>query len=611
MDIYTLYNKIFPIGGIDDNNRYANLTGDKINKVQLAEPALSVKEIVLTKKDTYDKNNQPNKYAYRIPIISIDNYRINQIDITSFKLDYTGFLPLLTFEFVDSSNTILSTTIPKDGSIISIYIGGQGDELYYKPIRQDFVLTNIRKVGGGDQNYGGYMKYRVYGKLNIPYGYRKESWCCGTCSSMQALFNLAVWTGLGFSTNFTNINTLDTMTWRNNQNGTYFDFMEDIAGHACYSPNTFFTSFIDQYNVLNFVECHSLLSHGGSKTDIPAMIYKCFPPQDIPDYKPGDTKTPNNQLPLKKGEDPLDNQFQRLSYYFLSNNDYFDGWSNFIEEYHEISNGGSALSDGMKTHVTYSDSNVGKWGFSVCDFVIRPVDNMERDTVTQQIKSLPEEVEQKSYIPLNLVHMANKDYVTNASSIDSMSNVESFNNFGEVDTSNMFKQYFFAEVQNKYQMKCMKKCGLKVKLQNYNPSVTKFSRVWVDIYDKNMNSNTQLSKMKIEEKVDNAYLEYQVQANDNLLKYDNEGVIDMIDNEDMKNKNWPRGEFNRALSGWYVVTEIEIEYNPRDNNLNMNLLLNRIEYQPNFKSDYLLAKKAVDIYKDENTIENILSNINK
>ena len=169
MDIDTLYNKIFPIGGIDDNNRYANLTGDKINKVQLAEPALSVKEIVLTKKDTYDKNNQPNKYAYRIPIISIDNYRINQIDITSFKLDYTGFLPLLTFEFVDSSNTILSTTIPKDGSIISIYIGGQGDELYYKPIRQDFVLTNIRKVGGGDQNYGGYLNFRVYGKLNVPY----------------------------------------------------------------------------------------------------------------------------------------------------------------------------------------------------------------------------------------------------------------------------------------------------------------------------------------------------------------------------------------------------------------------------------------------------------
>ena len=85
----------------------------------------------------------------------------------------------------------------------------------------------------------------------------------------------------------------------------------------------------------------------------------------------------------------------------------------------------------------------------------------------------------------------------------------------------------------------------------------------------------------------------------------------MVDNENMKNKNWPRGEFNRALSGWYVVTEIEIDYNPRDNNLNMNLLLNRIEYQPNFKSDYLLAKKAVDIYKNENTIENILSNINK
>ena len=54
----------------------------------------------------------------------------------------------------------------------------------------------------------------------------------------------------------------------------------------------------------------------------------------------------------------------------------------------------------------------------------------------------------------------------------------------------------------------------------------KFSRVWVDIYDKNMTQTPSCSKMKIEEKVDNAYIEYQVQANDILLKYDNEGVID-------------------------------------------------------------------------------------
>ena len=100
MDIDKIYSVIFPIGGVDDNNRYTDLTGDKINSVQLVEPSLSVTEFLLTKKETYDKNNRRYKYAYRIPLISLDEYIINPLDLTSFKLDYTGFLPMLTFEFV-------------------------------------------------------------------------------------------------------------------------------------------------------------------------------------------------------------------------------------------------------------------------------------------------------------------------------------------------------------------------------------------------------------------------------------------------------------------------------------------------------------------------------
>jgi len=598
MDINQIYSTIFPIGGVDDNNRYTNLTGDKINSVQLVEPSLSVSEFILTKKETYDKNNRRYKYAYRIPLISVDEYLINPLDITSFKLDYTGFLPLLTFEFVDSANAIMSTSVPKDGSIIKVYVGGNGDELYYKPIRQDFVLTSIRKVGGGADNMKGHqvIKYRVYGKLNVPYGYRKESWCSGESSAMQALFNIAIWTGLGFATNFTNPNTLDSMNWRNNETGTYFDFMEDITAHACYSPNTFFTSFIDQYNVLNFVECHSLLSHGGEKTDIPAMIYKCYPPQDLPEYDPVNEKTTKNQLPLNENDDDFDNSHQKLSYYFISNNKIFDGWSNYIQEYHEISNGGSALSDGLKTFVTYTDSNVGNWGMTNCSFCIRPIDNLKRDSASQKIESLPDEPTQDSYIPLNLVQMTCSEYLEEQSSVDNMTSVESVHNFGEVDTSNTFKQYYFAEVQNKYQMKCMKKCGLRVKLQNYNPAITKFSRIWVDIYDSNDVSKTQITKSQIYENIDTGdYLTYKDKKNANILSFDGESSKDMY------------GEYNRGLSGWYVVTEIEIDYNNKDNNLNMNLLLNRIEYRPCFKDEYVRARDAVNKkYKDDNIITELI-----
>jgi len=609
MDLQTIYNKIFPIGGVDDNNRYTELTGDKISSVQLVEPTLGVSEFILTKKDTYDKNNIPYKYAYRIPMVSIEDNIINPVDLTAFKLDYTGFLPTLMFEFMDPSNSVLSTEVPKDGTLIKVYIGGQGDELYYKPIRQDFVLTNIRKISSSG------MKYRVYGKLNVPYGYRKESWCSGKSTAMQALFNIAVWTGLGFATNFPNKNTLDIMNWRNNETGTYFDFMEDITAHACYSPNTFFTSFIDQYNVLNFVECHSLLSHGGKKDDVPAMIYKCYPPQELPPYEPGTEKTPQNQLPLKDGEDENNNAYQRLSYYFISNHFFFDGWSNYIESFQEISNGSSALSDGFRTHVTYSDSNVdNNFDGHVFDFLIRPIDNLKRDGSTQKIQSLPENVAQESYIPLNLMQMTKKEFLEELSSVDNMTNVESFNNFGEIDSSNTFPQYFFAEIQNKYQMKCLKKCGLKVKMQNYDPAITKFSRIWVDIYDEHPISSYQVSKderaeefIKKNSQSDYAteYREYIDRKNDNIINFEGEGVLDIINDGIGPSNYWPKEKYNRSLSGWYVVTEIELEYDHNDNNIRMNLTLNRIEYQPIFKSDYELAKKAVEIYKEHNLVEDI------
>ncbi len=608
LSIDKIYDTIFPLGGIDDNNRYINLKGSEIGSVQLVEPTLSVNEFKLDEAFVRrDSNNISYKYAYRIPLVAIEDYTINQTDITAFKLDYTEFLPTLSFEFVDTSNSILSTAIPKDGAIIKVYIGGNGDELYYKPIRQDFVLTSIRKIGGTDQNYGGYMKYRVYGKLNVPYGYRKEAWCAGKCNVMQALFNISVWIGLGFSTNFTNTNTLDKMKWTNVESGTYFDFIQDITAHACYSPNTFFTSFIDQYNVLNFVECHSLLSHGGDKTDIPAMIYRAMPPTEIPPFDPEtQEKTTKNQIPLKDGDDPLNNPHQKLSYYYLSNNDSFMGWTNFIEEYHEINNSNSSLSDGFRTYVNYSDTNQGDWDSETCEFHIRPIDNLLRDTSTQKIKPISETPSKDSYIPLNLMQITKEEYLENQSSVDNMTKVESFNNFGNIDTTNMFKQYFFAEVQNRYQMKCLKKCGLKVKLENYNPAVTKFSRVWVDIYDKNMMSNTEITKAEIRSNDRGLANEYKTKKNNNILKFEDEGVLDFIDDDERKNKNWPRGEYNRALSGWYVVTEIEIEYDPNDNNLKMNLTLNRIEYKPIFKNEYTVAKKAIDKYREENVIEDII-----
>lgn len=601
MNINDIYNKIFPLGNIDDNNRYINLTGDKINSVQLIEPTISVSPLVITNKEHQDKYNYPEKLAFRTPVISINGYKLNQLDITYFTLDYNSFIPTCTVEFVDSSNDLLSTNTLKDGSIIKIYIGGNGDENYYKPIRQDFLVTSVKKIDGTQQNTGGLMKYKVYGTLFVPFGYRKGSWSYNKSTALQTVFNLAVYTGLGFATNFTNPNSLDEMNWVNNENSTYFDFIQNVTEHACYSPNTFFTSFVDQFNVLNFVECHSLLSHGGKKTDTPAIIYS-----NIGDDYSNEYTGNNKNISYKAStEEVVNNGSQKVSYYFISNNEIYSGWSNFIEEYTEINNGYSSISDGYIKHISYSDSNTGNWGTKNCEFIIRPIDNLTREYSTQDISNLPDEATQDSYIPLNLMKTTSPDYNENDyASVDDLSSVESFTSYGEVDTTNTFKQYYFAEAQNKYQMKCLKKCGLRVILQNYNPSITKFSRIWVDIYDKNMLSSEQIkgyTKLRNDSK---EIQNYKDAFNDNILKFDDEGINDVNDN----NKNSPRGEYNRALSGWYVVTEMELYYISRESNIKMKLTLNRIEYQPMFKHEYNIAKDAIVKYKEDNKIENIFIN---
>ena len=124
---------------------------------------------------------------------------IPQTNITNFYLDYTSFAPQVMVEFVDMTNDMLSTNVPKPGSYIKVYIGGYGDEKYYKPIRQDFVITSINKTnktGGDYQNSGNPIKYKLTGILNVPLGFRKMTWSSSKINARQAMFNISNTVGL-------------------------------------------------------------------------------------------------------------------------------------------------------------------------------------------------------------------------------------------------------------------------------------------------------------------------------------------------------------------------------------------------------------------------------
>ena len=586
----TIFGEVFPD---DDNNRYIEMVSEDIAVIQYSEPVLKVEELKISDKSYATMGVKSDKISYYIPVVYINDFMIPQTNLTNFSLDYSSFAPQVMVEFVDMTNELLSTNVPKPGSYIKVFIGGYGDEKYYKPIRQDFVITNINKTnktGGEYQNSGNPIKYKLTGILNVPLGFRKMPWSSSKINARQAMFNISNTVGLGFATNFSTNSDVDVMRLVNTQNKSYYDFMREITQHSCYSPYTFFTSFIDQYYVLNYVECRRLLSHGGKKTDMPQMIYNCI----MPEMDKNKTDQPN---------DDLNSGDQKVSYYFLTNSEEFKGWTNYIEEYYELNDGYSMMSDGYKKTLTYSD----KCGFfnltsKNYKFLLTPIDNIKRDG-DRNIMPLPDHVGYDTYIPLNLRQTTNSAYINSQNLYDDPTAAESTMDLGEVDTSNNFPLYFYASVQNDFQMKNLKKCGLSVRLQNYNPAITRYSRIWLDIYDMQDNSSTQLRKNPM---VDDMPLS---KARD-YLKDKNDNII--IFKEDLENDTEYQ-VYNRSLSGWYVVTDMKISYNTVKDftgvsykKLQTQLILNRIEYKPTFYSEYEMAKKAIEKYKSDNLSENIM-----
>ena len=585
-----IFGKVFPD---DDNNRYIEMVSEDIAVVQYSEPALKVDSLNISNKSMSTMGVKSDKISYYIPIVYINDFMIPQTNITNFYLDYSSFAPQVMVEFVDMTNELLSTNVPKPGSYIKVFIGGHGDENYYKPIRQDFIITNINKTnktGGDYQNSGNPIKYKLTGILNVPLGFRKMPWSSSKINARQAMFNLSNTVGLGFATNFSINSDVDVMRWVNTQNKSYYDFMREITQHSCYSPYTFFTSFIDQYYVLNYVECRRLLSHGGDKTDSPQIIYNCIMPE-------------MRKNKADKPDDDLNSGEQRVSYYFLTNSEEFNGWTNYIEEYYELNDGYTIVSDGYKKSLTYSD----KCGFfdltsKNYKFLIMPVDNIKRDS-DRKIISLPDTVGKNTYIPLNLRETTNPAYINNQSLYDNPTAAESNVDLGEVDTSNNFPLYFYAPIQNDFQMKNLKKCGLSVRLQNYNPAITRYSRIWLDIFDMHENSSTQIRKNTM---VD----DMQPSIAKNYLNEKNENII-IFKEETIKDTEYQT--YNRSLSGWYVVTDMKISYNTVKDftgvtykKLQTQLVLNRIEYKPSFDSEYEMAKNAIDKYRNDNLPENIM-----
>jgi len=187
---------------------------------------------------------------------------INKADIEPQYLciDETGYIPRLKAIFKDGNGAMAGPNYPKKDPIMSVYIKTGNPK--FKPIACDWLITSIKTSVdeiADAENIEKDIVYTVTAELFIPKIYDNVSKAYSEMTSRAALEKLAEDLDMGFAIN--DVNPTDSMTWINT-NRNSLDFIKHISKHAYQNEDSFFTSFIDKYYYLNFINVSEQMRFG-------------------------------------------------------------------------------------------------------------------------------------------------------------------------------------------------------------------------------------------------------------------------------------------------------------------------------------------------------------
>lgn len=237
--------------------------------------------------------------GYR-PVVFINGYYVEKY-LEYFELDMTGFLPEIRFRFTMGNPLFISVNYPKDGDIVSVYF--RSWVTVYRPLRMDFNVLTVRS-SPSETSEGTGMTFSILGETRIPGLYNEVSKAFRNKTSYDTLFDVSQDLDLGFSSNDPEV--VDSMTWIC-PNLSYYDFIGEVVSRAYKDDRSFFTSFIDCYYNLNFVNLNNQLS----TTDVvqTAKVIRGLRTGTADDTAFAKTQTSEVEIPLvltnQKGSDDL------------------------------------------------------------------------------------------------------------------------------------------------------------------------------------------------------------------------------------------------------------------------------------------------------------------
>lgn len=289
------------------------------------------------KKSRETGRSAKEKQGSDMPMVKINSVVINEID--QLIIDETGIIPKVKIIFRDHTGALSGPNYPKNDPIMSVYIKSPNPK--FKPIRCDFLITSIKTNQDAFLNADKISKgadFIMTGELFIPKIYRHQSKSYSNMNSKDALKKLAEDVDLGFVDNEFTPN--DKMTWLQT-NKSSLSFIEHVSRHAYMNDDSFFTSFIDKYYHLTFINIAEQLN----------------PSHDINYTYENQVNASQLEPTQKMAEDKDDRIDEVLNLVGLTNRTSHRGKPEFIINYSLMGDTGSILKNkGFKKKIFYYDT---------------------------------------------------------------------------------------------------------------------------------------------------------------------------------------------------------------------------------------------------------------
>jgi hypothetical protein len=241
------------------------------NVVRLLEDSSIKKNIKLdeiSKDYTYDGSDPINSESERntngaeFPIIRVNDAVIARADIKRVTVESSGILPTISAMLIFRDSTFANKNMPKDGDIISTYMrAAQNNGITY--LRNDFLITS---ADVRISRYGGDSRISIEGELFVPGFKSRKKAIAHAGTSKEVVKSIAREFGLGFAYNDPD-DTNDFQNWIS-CNATATSFLSELMQHAWKNETSFFSTWVDLYYNICFVNVNKFLLSSENEEEI-------------------------------------------------------------------------------------------------------------------------------------------------------------------------------------------------------------------------------------------------------------------------------------------------------------------------------------------------------